>query len=854
MRTKHKSKIWKKLLKNAVLLSIALALFAGGGFVYWISTFKTPDLGSFEKRKIVQSTKIYDRAGKVLLFDLHQDTKRTVVPIAEISRNIKNATVAIEDEEFYQHKGIKFTSIVRALLANLIKGGYTQGGSTITQQVVKNSLLNSEKKISRKLKEWVLALKLEKVMTKDEILGAYLNEAPYGGSIYGIEEASQSYFGKNASDLTLGESAYLASLPNAPTFYSPYGQNWERLVERKNLVLNKMLNNDFISKEEYDAAKKEVVTFYPQDRLGIKAPHFVAYIIKQLEDKYGRKTVEEGGLKVTTTLNFDLQQKAEEIVKKYSTENLQKFNANNAALTAIDPKTGQILVMVGSKDYFSKEIDGNFNVTTAHRQPGSAFKPIVYAAAFNKGYTPDTVLFDLPTEFQANCDPQTSTTTQETETTKDNCYSPQNYDNLFVGPITLRNALAQSRNVPSVKILYLTGIEDSLRLAKNMGIDDLSGSNQYGLSLVLGGGEVTPLDLTSAYGVFANNGIKNPKTSILKVEDKDGRILEQFNPRGSVVMPEETAQKISSILSDNTARTPLYGNKSLLYFENRDVAAKTGTTNDYRDAWTVGYSPNLVVGAWVGNNNNTPMEKKVAGMIVTPLWRAFMDIALPTLKKESFKKLTNVSAKDLKPVLRGVWKGGEPYYIDKISGKLITPETPANTTEEIIPTSVHSILYWVEKNNPLSGGQPRNPEEDPQFKNWEYSIQEWLKNQDLPKDAVKPTEFDDVHTEKNKPKIKITNPVMGAEYDKTKKIIVETTNSGKYPILKIEYIFNGKYLGSSNKSPFEFVLELDEIENIRAENELRIVGYDTVFNKGEDVVVFKIANQQAAPATTPTTN
>lgn len=850
MSKKRKLKIWRRVLKNIVLLVIALVFFAGSGFAYWISTFKTPDLGSFEKRKIVQSTKIYDRTGKVLLFDLHQDTKRTVVPITEVSRNAKNATVAIEDEEFYQHKGIKLTSIIRALLANLTKGGYSQGGSTITQQVVKNSLLNSEKKISRKLKEWVLALKLERVMTKDEILGAYLNEAPYGGSIYGIEEASQSYFGKNASELTLGESAYLASLPNAPTFYSPYGQNWEKLVERKNLVLNKMLSNGFISKEEYDDAKKEVVTFYPQDRLGIKAPHFVTYVIKQLEDKYGRKTVEEGGLKVTTTLNFDLQQKAEDIVKKYSAENLQKFNANNAALTAIDPQTGQILVMVGSKDYFSKEIDGNFNVTTAHRQPGSAFKPIVYAAAFNKGYTPDTILFDLPTEFQASCNPNTASTTEETSVIKDDCYSPQNYDGLFTGPITLRNSLAQSRNIPSVKILYLTGIADSLRLAKNMGIDDLSDTNQYGLSLVLGGGEVTLLDITSAYGVFANNGIKNPKISILKVENKEGVVLEKFNPRSSLVMPEETAQNISSILSDNVARTPLYGNRSRLYFENRDVAAKTGTTNDYRDAWTIGYSPNLVVGAWVGNNENTPMEKKVAGMIVTPMWRAFMDIALPTLKKENFKKPSNTNNKNLKPVLRGVWKGGEPYYIDKISGKLITQETPVNTTEEVIPTDVHSILYWIDKNNPLNPNKPQNPEVDSQFKNWEYSIQEWLKTQNLPKDAVKPTEFDDVHIEKNKPKIKITNPTKDAEYDKNKKIIIGISNSETYPILKIEYILNGKYLGTSNKYPFIFVLDPNEIENIKEENELRVIGYDTVFNKGEDVVVFKITEQSNNNQTT----
>lgn len=838
MRKKNKLRFWKKLARNAVTMTIALFLFTASGFVYWISTFQIPDLGSFEKREVVQSTKIYDRTGKILLYDLHRDIKRTIIPIEEISRNIKNATVAIEDEDFYQHKGIKITSIIRALVANITKGGYGQGGSTITQQVVKNSLLNSEKKISRKLKEWVLALKLEKMLSKDEILGIYLNEAPYGGNIYGIEEAGQSYFGKNASDLTIAESAYMASLPNAPSYYSPYGQNAKKLIDRKNLVLNKMLNKSFISKDEYDSAMKETVSFYPQDRLGIKAPHFVMYTIKYLENKYGKKTVEEGGLKIITTLNYDFQQKAEEIVKKFSVENKQKFNAENGALVAVDPKTGQILTMVGSRDYFDKEIDGNFNVATAYRQPGSTFKPFVYAAAFNKGYTPDTVLFDLPTEFQAGCDPKIATTTPRAN--NEDCYSPQNYDNQFVGPITLRNALAQSRNIPSVKLSYLVGLKDSLRLARDMGIENLGSANQYGLSLVLGGGEVSLLDITSAYGVFANNGIKNQKTGILSVENKDGKILEKFILQNSVALPKETALKISDILSDNKARTPLYGNASLLYFENRDVAAKTGTTNDYRDAWTIGYSPNLVVGVWVGNNNNSSMEKKVSGMIVTPMWRAFMNTVLPTLPKESFEKYLKNNSAEIQPVLRGVWNSGESYFIDKISGKLATKETPKETIEERFITSVHSILYWIDKSNLLNKTKPEHPENDPQFNNWEYSIQDWLKTQNLPKDLIKPSRFDDVHTQENSPKIKIENINENKEYQTSERVVVKIKNTGNYTLLKTEYFLNGEYLGYSNKPPFDFIIPLGEIRALKKDNEIKVVGYDTNLNKGEDVVNIKI--------------
>jgi len=415
----------KQFKKDIFILLLALVLFGTSFIIFWISTLKIPDLSSFDERVVAQSTKIYDRTGKILLYDVHEGIRRTIIPYEKISRNIKNATVAIEDSEFYQHHGIKPTAILRAVFANLISGEYSQGGSTITQQVVKNSILTSEKKVARKIKEWVLSLKLEKILSKKEILTLYLNEAPYGGNIYGIEEASLSFFGKKAKDLNLAESAYLAAIPQAPTYYSPYGNNLNKLKKRQELVLNKMLENDFINEEEYKEAKKTKVKFIKKIEKGIKAPHFVMFIKKYLEKKYGERVLTEGGLKVTTTLDYDLQKKAEEIIKKSALENVEKFNAKNASAVAINSKTGQILIMVGSRDYFDEEINGNFNVATAHRQPGSSFKPFVYATAFNKGFTPDTVVFDLKTEFSVYCKPDGTPILKQYE---DRCYSPSNYD------------------------------------------------------------------------------------------------------------------------------------------------------------------------------------------------------------------------------------------------------------------------------------------------------------------------------------------------------------------------------------------------------------------------------------------
>ena len=519
------------------MLFISVFLVIGAIMLFWVSSFKVPTSESIRERRVSESTKIYDRTGEILLYDTGGDVRRSIVPIEQISRHIKNATIAIEDKEFYSHIGVKPTAFIRATLVNILSLDFSQGGSTITQQVVKNSLLTSEKLISRKLKEWVIAVKLEQVMPKDEILSMYLNEIPYGGVIYGVEEASQAFFGKSSSEVSLSEAAYLAALPKAPTFYSPYGKNKERLEERKNLVLREMLRSEFITQEEYDSAILEKVNFVAKGDSSIKAPHFVFYVIDYIKNKYGEEAINSGGLRVTTTLDYDLQSIGEKIALDYALTNKKNFNAENTALVAIDPRNGEILTMVGSRDYFDEEIDGAFNVTLAKRQPGSTIKPFVYAKAFTKGYTPETVLFDLKTQFSTNCAPNNLTM-------ENGCYSPENYDGIFRGPITLRSALAQSINVPSVKVLYLAGLSESIRLARDMGLESLSNKGDYGLTLVLGGGEVTPLEITGAYGVFANDGTKNPYTGILEVQDLNGKILEQYQSNPQEVLPTMESKPI----------------------------------------------------------------------------------------------------------------------------------------------------------------------------------------------------------------------------------------------------------------------------------------------------------------------
>ncbi|HAS80981.1 MAG: hypothetical protein UR25_C0003G0147 [Candidatus Nomurabacteria bacterium GW2011_GWE1_32_28] len=828
-----------KIIKNTLFLVFGVSVLTAGIIVFWLSTLKIPDFHSFEDRKIINSTKIYDRTGEILLYDIHQDIKRTNIPFEKMGTNIKNTTIAIEDSEFYNHGGIRITSIIRAVFSNLFNIGIGGGGSTITQQLVKNTLLTQKVSYIRKIKEWFLAIKIEKSMSKEKILEAYLNENPYGGNIYGIAEASKTYFNKIPENLTLAEAAYLAAIPQSPTVLSPYGKNKDKLDTRKNLVLSRMKTLNFISEEEYNTAKNEVVVFTTQATTGIKAPHFVFFIKDYLEQKYGSDLIEKGGLKVITTLDYTLQEKGEAIVKEGAIKNEKDWNGKNAGLVAIDPKTGQILTMIGSRDYFDKTIDGNYNIATALRQPGSSFKPFIYATAFNKGFTPNTVLFDLPTEFQTTCNAYGNALPGHNQ---GDCYMPENYDGKTVGPISLRNALAQSRNIPAVKLFYLSGLSDSLKTAEDMGITSLKDISRYGLTLVIGGGEVSLLDITSAYGVFANDGIRNKHTGILKIEDINGNILEEYNPNAKEILPKNTALTISNILSDNIARAPTFGSSSVLYIPGKDIAVKTGTTNNNKDAWTIGYTPSISVGVWAGNNDNNPM-KKGGSAVAGPIWNEFINEALKILPNEKFEKPNlEIDTATTKPVIRGFWQGNENFFIDTISGKLAGYLTPKETRQEKIITNVHSILYWIDKDNIL-GTAPSNPENNPQFKHWEIPIQNWWsKNASKYKITTwseKPTETDNVHTELSKPIISIIQPDTTSEYFIDQKIQLKILSSGYYPLQKMDIFINNTFIDTI-KEPFSFSFIPGEIENIKEKNELKIVSYDSIYNNSENVTIFKI--------------
>lgn len=826
---------------DVTLIIVAITFFVGAIVLFWISSFRIPDLESFESRRVSQSTKIYDRTGEILLYDVHQSVRRTVVSSGEISQYIKHATVAIEDSDFYKHGGIKISSIFRAVIANLFSGEYSQGGSTITQQVIKNALLTTDKKVSRKLKEWVLAPRLERLMSKDEILTIYLNEIPYGGNRYGVEEASKAFFGKNASEVTVAEAAYLAAIPQATTYYSPYGKNREALETRKNLVLEKMKSSGFISDDEYSRARKESVIFLPQDEYGIRAPHFVFYVIDELKKLLGVDVVESGGIDVITTLDYPLQVRAEELVKSAALENEVRFNASNAGMVAIDPKTGDILAMVGSRDYFDKKIDGNFNVMTSYRQPGSTMKPIVYASLFEKGYTPETVLFDLETEFSSECTPE-GEPINETAVASTTCYRPQNYDEKFRGPISLRNALAQSINIPAIKALYLTGINDAVNLSRSLGISSLTRPDHYGLTLVLGGGEVSPLELSGAYGVFANDGLRVPSRSILSVIRHDGSNVPISYDRSSRVVSVEVARTISDILSDNDARTPAYGSRSVLFIPGRDVAVKTGTTNDYRDAWTVGYSPNVVVAVWAGNNDNSSMEKRVAGQIVAPLWSSLMREALSRQPDGFFIKPGSLEKDGQKPVMRGIWQGGVTYTIDTVSGKLATEYTPEETKKEVAITDVHSILYWVDRKNPL-GPPPKDPTKDIQFERWEVPVRKWAEEQGLTSDISPtiPTESDDVHIPANFPIISIQGIQTERLYGVNETVPLMITSSGKYPLSKIQIFINDQFVAELSSQPFIYRFSPNSVSSLRELNVVRVVGIDSVYNKASEEVFLRVS-------------
>jgi 1A family penicillin-binding protein len=670
-------------------------------FLFFYYTYNLPRPEKFTETPFTQSTKIYDRTGKVLLYDIYGEEKREIVSFDKISDNLKHAVLASEDARFYQHSGIDIEGIFRAILVDLKLQSASQGGSTITQQLMRSVYLTNQKSISRKIREIVLSIELERRYSKDQIFDWYLNKIPFGENAYGAEAASQTYFNKPASDLTLAEAAILTALLPAPSHYSPYGPNKAELLQKKNVVLEKMYKLGYITKEQADSAKQEKLNF-SEYTSNIKAPHFVMYVKKYLDNKYGEDYLKEKGLRVYTSLDWDLQGFVENVIKDAEITN-NAAGSYNTAVTIIDPKSGEILALLGSKDYFEKpypvgcdenpnqkcKFDPKFDVATmGKRQPGSSFKPIVYSTAFKKSFTPDTVLWDVKTEFNPNCNPDGNETNPV-------CYSPQNFDGLNRGPVNLRTALACSLNIPSVKLLYLSGLKESIQTAKDFGITTLNEPDRYGLSLVLGGGEVNLLEMTSAYGVFATEGNQIPPVSILKIEDNNGTIIEQNQKQPTKVLETQIAREINSILSDNNARAPVLGLNSILYFPDYQVAAKTGTTQNYNDVWTIGYTPFAVIGVWSGNSDNSSINKKTGIGLAAPMWRKIMDKIVASHAIENFtppEPKTNIN-----PILLG----------------------------QIPPEDHHTILYYINKNDTL-GPPLQNPSDDPQYALWQIGINNWL--------------------------------------------------------------------------------------------------------------------------------
>lgn len=615
-----------KLLSRLAFLVFASLLFlilVSGALFAWLAK----DLPQPNKvvRKEGFATKIYDR-NEELLYDVYSDQRRTPIILDQVPLHLRNATIAIEDKNFYKHKGFDPKGIFRALY-NIIVYQNLQGGSTLTQQLVKNALLTSQRTIPRKIKEFILAVQIESKYSKDEILQMYLNESPYGGTAWGVESASEIYFSKKATDLNLVESAILAGLPQKPSVYSPFSDTPKAFIGRTQQVLRRMHDDGYITKEQEEEARDQLNKVeFATSSANFKAPHFVMYIKKKLEDRFGQQLVEQGGLRVYTTLDFKLQEEAQKTV----TEEIAKYESihiTNGAAVAIDPNTGEILAMVGSKNYDDPNYDGKVNVALSLRQPGSAIKPVTYVTAFKKGYTPSSMIMDTQTTFPVVSQPD---------------YNPVNYDGKFHGPLQLRYTLGNSINIPAVKLLARIGLKEMLTTAYEMGINSLEPSKEnlqrLGLSVTLGGGEVRLLDISSAYGAFANGGLKVEPVSILKVTDKDGKVLDEYKlVERKRVLSAQQAYLISQILSDNSSRLITFGERSALNIVGRTIAVKTGTTNDKRDNWTIGWTPQIVVGVWVGNNDNSSMKQVASGVSgAAPIWRRIIQAALADKPNISF--------------------------------------------------------------------------------------------------------------------------------------------------------------------------------------------------------------------------
>jgi len=698
---------WQRLIIKFLfffgIFFIFLFIFSLAIFAFYAKDLPSPGKLSTHSG---YSTVFYDRDGKIL-YEMYKDKNRIPVSLAEVSDYLKKATIAIEDKNFYKHQGISQTGILRALF-NLIFKGRLEGGSTITQQLIKNVLLTQERRLSRKIKEIILALEVERRYSKDQILEMYLNEAPYGGSLWGVASASRAYFGKQPQDLNLVESAIIAGLPQSPTLYSPFiGKNnaWKGRAKQ---VLRRMREDGYISKKEEEEALKNLEKIkFKQPKIAILAPHFVFYVKDLIEKEFGPKILDTG-VKIKTTLSLSIQEEAEKIVKE-EINKLKEYNVTNASVVVLDVKTGEILAMVGSYD-FNDPYFGKFNVASqGQRQPGSTLKPITYALAFEKGYTPSTILMDVKTVFP-------------NQGGKD--YVPQNYDGEFRGPLQLRFALGNSINVPAVKLLAIVGLKSFLQKAYEMGFTSFAPSDKnlsrFGLSITLGGGETNLLDLTSAFSVFAAGGVKKETISILEIKDFKGKIIYKPKPKKERrVFSPEVCFLISHILSDNNARIEVFGPNSFLKIPGKTVAVKTGTSDDKRDNWAIGFTKSIVVGVWVGNNDNSPMDKRIASGLTgaSSIWHYLVKRLLEKYKYLDgiIDKPKNIKALQVDAFLGGLPKEGFPvrseYFIEGTEPKEISPFYKKIGDKDYVV---------IKETDPVSTDG---------INRWQKAIDEWIKSQ-----------------------------------------------------------------------------------------------------------------------------
>jgi len=716
------------MIPALAFLSLAGAVGSVAGvYAYYARTLPPPEEIQLRSQAGFKTTKIYDRTGKVLLYEVFDPRwgNRTIVPLQQIPLHLRQATIAIEDRDFYTNPGLNLRGLARAMLWNLTRSGSIQGGSSITQQLVKNVLIPEEERYqlsyARKVKEAILALETTRRYSKDQILEWYLNTVDYGNHAYGVQAAAQAYFNKDVQDLTLAEAAMLAIIPQAPATNSPL-TNPLQAKKRQRLVLEAMWQEGYISEEEFERAKAEVLQPKPQ-RFEILAPHFVMYVRQKLEEQYGTSLLYRGGLKVITSIDLGIQEAAQEIARQHiAALQKEKRNVSNAAVVVIKPQSGEILAMLGSLDYFNPDIDGQVNVALSSRQPGSSFKPFTYAEAFNQGYTPATMIMDVPISFPDVWGP----------------YAPENFDHKYHGPQLLRGALACSYNIPAVKLLEMVGVRKVVDLAHRMGITTLN-QESYGLSLTLGGGEVRLLDMTYAFGAFANGGVmaghplpperrrrgyaELEPVAILRVEDASGQVLEEYGPsqvQTKEVLNPQVAYLLTHILADNEARVPMFGPASPLQL-SRPAAVKTGTTDDWRDTWAIGYTPQVAVGVWVGNSNGQPMGPILGVRAAAPIWHDLMERILAPLPVAKFveppglQRVEVCSTSGLLPTpycpkrkvelfIKGTAPKSydnlhRPFRICKPSGKLATIYCPPDQVEEkVFEIYPAEAADWVREN------------------------------------------------------------------------------------------------------------------------------------------------------------